>query len=92
MPATICLIIQMWVVLEATIETTTTQDIIAYHTFNHKLAITTGQWSTVPISRDTRICHFFPYYAIENKSQFVLECPLCVVQASIPNQDPIGNL
>jgi hypothetical protein len=28
------------------------------------------------ISRDTRICHFCSYYAIENEAHFMLESPL----------------
>ena len=30
----------------------------------------------IPISRDTKLCHFCSYYAIENEAHFVLEYPL----------------
>ena len=32
--------------------------IIAYKTSNHRLAIETKRWSTIPISRDNKLCHF----------------------------------
>ena len=31
---------------------------------------------TIPISRDTKLCHFYSYDAVENEAHFVLECPL----------------
>ena len=50
--------------------------IVAYHTSNHRLAIETGQWSTIPIPRDTRLFHFCSCNAIESESHTILECPL----------------
>ena len=50
--------------------------IAAYCTSNHRLAIETWQWSTIPISRDTRLCHLCSNHTIENEAHFVLECPL----------------
>ena len=32
--------------------------IVAYHISNHRCAIEIGRWMTIPISRDTRPCHF----------------------------------
>ena len=49
---------------------------VAYHTSNHRLAIEIGRWSTIPISRDNRLCHFCSYNVVENEAHFVLECPL----------------
>ena len=39
--------------------------IAAYRTLNHRLAIGIDQWSTILISRDTRLCHFCSYNAVE---------------------------
>ena len=52
--------------------------IVSYSTSNHRLAIEIGQWSTIPISRDTSLCHFCYYSLIrlENEAHFVLECPV----------------
>ena len=50
--------------------------IFAYCTSNHRLAIETGQWTTIPNSRNTRLCHLISYNAVENEAHFVLECPL----------------
>jgi len=50
--------------------------IAAYRTSNHRLAIETGRWSTIPISRDKRLCNFCSYNVVENEAHFVLECPL----------------
>ena len=33
-------------------------------------------WATIPISGDTRLCHFVSYNAVENEVRFMLECPL----------------
>jgi hypothetical protein len=33
----------------------------AYHTSNHRLAIKIGQWSTVHVCRDNRLCHSCSY-------------------------------
>ena len=41
-----------------------------------RLAIERRRWSTIPISRDTRLWHFCSYHAIENEAHLVLECPL----------------
>jgi hypothetical protein len=40
---------------------------------NHRLAIEIGQWMITPISKDTRLCHFFSYNAVENEAHFMLE-------------------
>jgi hypothetical protein len=40
---------------------------------NYRLAIEIGQWSSIPISRHTRLDHFFFYNAVENEAHFVLE-------------------
>ena len=50
--------------------------IAAYHTLNHRLAIETGRWTITPISRDTKVCHFFSHIAVENEAHFALVCPL----------------
>ena len=50
--------------------------IVDYHTSNHRLAIEIGRWSTIPIARDNRLCHFCSYDIVENEAHFVLECPL----------------
>ena len=50
--------------------------IVAYRTSNHRLAIETGWWTTIPISRDIRLCHFCSYNAIEHEAHCVLQCPL----------------
>ena len=42
----------------------------------HRLAIETKQWTTIPISRDTRLCHLCSYNVIENDTHFMLGCPL----------------
>ena len=47
--------------------------IVAYRTLNHRLAIEFGRWTSILISRDTRLCHFFSYNAIENEAHFVLQ-------------------
>jgi hypothetical protein len=43
----------MGIVLKATIDSTTTQDIDAYYTLNNRLAIEIGQWTTIPIYTNT---------------------------------------
>ena len=50
--------------------------IVAYHTSIHRLSIETRQWSTTPMPRENRLCHFCSYNVVENEAQFVLECPL----------------
>ena len=50
--------------------------IAAYRTSNHRLANEIGRWSTIPIFRDTSLCHFCSYNVVENEAHFVLECPL----------------
>ena len=50
--------------------------IVAYYTSNHRLAIEIGQWLTIPISRDNRLCHFYSYNVVENETHFVLESPM----------------
>ena len=65
--------------LEATLTPPQRKTIATYHSSNHRLVIETRQWTIIPISRDTRICHFChfcSYNTIENEAQFVLECSL----------------
>ena len=51
--------------------------LVAYHTSNRRLAIEIGWWSTIPISRDTRLCHLCSYNAIDTEAPLlVLECLL----------------
>ena len=52
--------------------------IVAYRTSNHKLFIKNGRWTSSPISRGTRLCHFCSYNAIENEVHFVLEFPYII--------------
>ena len=49
--------------------------VVAYRTSNHRLVIETGQWSSVPISRDNVVCHFYSCNAIEIEAHFVFKCP-----------------
>ena len=51
-------------VLEATIDTTN-KIIIPYRTLNHRLAIGIGWCLTIPIPRDTIICHLFVGLGVE---------------------------
>ena len=44
-----------------------------HRTSNHNLAIGSGQWLTIPISRDTRLCHFYSYDVVENEPHFVVK-------------------
>ena len=39
--------------------------IAAYRTSNHTLVIETGRWMSIPIPRNTRLCHFCSYNTIE---------------------------
>ena len=84
--------IRMWIVLAATIDATTTQDHFwAYRTLNHKLVIESGRLSTIHISRDTRLCHFFSYNVVENESHFMLGCPYTIpleIKVSILRMTP----
>ena len=45
-------------------------------TLNHRLTIETNRWLTIPISRDTNLCHLCSYNAVDNEAYVVLECPL----------------
>jgi len=49
--------------------------IVAYRTLNHGLAIATGRYTSIPISRDTTLYHFRSYNAVKSEAHFVLECP-----------------
>lgn len=40
-----------------------------------RLAIGFGRWSTIPIFRDIRLCHFCSCNLMENEVRIVLECP-----------------
>ena len=50
--------------------------IVAYRTSNHRFANETIRWSSVPTSRDNRLCHFCSYDMVENEAHFVFEYPL----------------
>ena len=50
--------------------------IATYHTSNHRLATEIGRWTSILVSRDTRLCHFCSSNVVENEAHFVLECPL----------------
>ena len=50
--------------------------IMAYCTSNHWLIIEIGQWTIIPTSRDTRLCHFCSCNAVENETHFMSECLL----------------
>ena len=52
--------------------------IAAYCTPNHKLVINIGRWTTIPISRETTLCHFWSCNALENEAHFVMECHLYI--------------
>ena len=45
--------------------------IVAFRTSNYRLPINIGQWLTIIISKDNKLCHFFSYEA-----HLVLEYPL----------------
>ena len=66
----------MWIVLETTIDSTTTQDHCYLLHLKHRLTIETRRWTIIPISRDTRLCRFCSFNVVENEAHFVLECPL----------------
>ena len=52
--------------------------IVATHpSSKHELAIEIGRWSTIPVSRDTKLCPFCSYDVVGNEAHNVLECPLC---------------
>jgi hypothetical protein len=50
--------------------------ITTYCTSNYRLTIESRQWTTIPISGDTSLCHLCFYDAIINEAHFMLECPL----------------
>ena len=50
--------------------------VATYRTSNHTVDIEIRRWSTIPIFRDTRLCHFCSYNVVENEARFVLERPL----------------
>lgn len=37
------------------------------------------KWSSIPIPRYNRLCHFYSYDVVENMTHFVLECPYNVI-------------
>ena len=45
-------------------------------TLNNRLAIEIGQCSTIPISSNNRLWHFFSYNVVESEAHIMLECPL----------------
>ena len=48
----------------------------AYHSSNHRLAIETTKWSTIPIQGEKKLCHFYSYNVVENEAHFEMKCPL----------------
>ena len=50
--------IWMWIALEATIDTTITQDPCCFIAPQIRLTIEIWWWSTIPISKDNRLSHF----------------------------------
>ena len=42
--------------------------IATYRTLNHRFAIELGWQSTIPISKDNRLCHSSSYNAVENEA------------------------
>ena len=47
-----------------------------YCTSNRRFVIEIRWWSTIPISRENKLCHFCSYNIVESEAHFVLECPL----------------
>ena len=50
--------------------------IATYCTSNNRLAIDIRRWTSIPIFRDNRLCHFGSYTVVIDEAHFVLECPL----------------
>ena len=62
--------------LEATIDTTPHQIIVAHCTSNVRLAIEIDRWLTIPTPRDNKLCHFFffSYNVVKKEANLMLEC------------------
>ena len=52
------------------------RSIVAYGTSNHRLAIETRWWMTIPSFEDTRLCHFCSCNVVAIETHLVLECPI----------------
>ena len=66
--------------------------IVAYHTSGYRLVIEIGWWSTIPIPRDNKYCHFCAYNVVENKAHFLLECPLLDISFLLFENVILGSL
>lgn len=70
----------LFIILELYLEQPLTQPqhkiIIVFCILNHRLAIETGQRSTIPIHEDNKLIHLCSYNVVENKAHFMAECPL----------------
>ena len=51
-----------------------------------------GWWSTIPIPRDNKYCHFCAYNVVENKAHFLLECPLLEISFLLFENVVLGSL
>ena len=49
--------------------------IVNYRTSNHRPALESRRWSTIPIFGDNRLCHFCTCNVVLDKAHFVLEYP-----------------
>ena len=67
----------MWVIyLKQPLTPPERKTIVAYRTLKHRLAIESGWWTTIPISRGTRFCHFCSHNVVQNEAPFVLNIAL----------------
>ena len=57
-------------------DTTPTQNSIAYHISKYKFVIETSWWSIILIPRDKWLCQFCCQKAVKNEACFVWECHL----------------
>lgn len=60
--------IQMWIVLEASMDSTTMQQ----HCCLPHIDSQTCQWTFIPILKNTRLCHFYSYNVVQNEAHFML--------------------
>lgn len=56
----------MWIVLEATIDTTQCKTIVVYRTSNRRLGIEIDQWLAIP--KNHNLCHLRSYNVVENNN------------------------
>ena len=49
--------------------------VAAHYTLSHRLAIETGRWSTIPISRDNGLCYFCSYDVVEMRHTLCWSVP-----------------